>query len=31
MNPKKEAQINNTIAEYINNDRSIFVESKMNY
>lgn len=24
-------QINNTIAEYINNDRSIFVESKMNY
>lgn len=24
-------QINNTIAEYINNDRSIFIESKMNY
>ena len=24
-------QINNTISEYINNDRSIFVESKMNY
>ena len=24
-------QINNTIAEYINNDRSIFVESKLNF